>query len=222
MEIIGRIGNFSMPSRSESLWILAIEFSCGRAGRIYSFVLVNWSFDLILRKAFCTFLSIVFVWSWFSFWNCSVSSSSRHFPWLRYFNFEPSFKLRWRHARDLFGSQIPVSTWGFERLGNYFVCKGFAVQTLLRSLEFMIQINLERDTIDNFSWSLSLFMMTTPLPLSASEQQCPLVSLAHLWFFYICKALLFLCTFSHIFRNLVFISCNSISVILPMSFNKPW
>ena len=153
LEIIGRIGNFSMPSRSESLWILAIEFSCGRAGRIYSFVLVNWSFDLILRKAFCTFLSIVFVWSWFSFWNCSVSSSSRHFPWLRYFNFEPSFKLRWRHARDLFGSQIPVSTWGFELLGNYFVCKGFAVQTLLRSLEFMIQINLEHDTIDNFSWS---------------------------------------------------------------------
>ena len=25
---------------------------------------------------------------------------------LRYFNFEPSFELRWRRARDLFGSQI--------------------------------------------------------------------------------------------------------------------
>ena len=24
---------------------------------------------------------------------------------LRYFKFEPSFKLRWRRARDLFGSQ---------------------------------------------------------------------------------------------------------------------
>ena len=34
---------------------------------------------------------------------------------LRYFNFEPSFKLRWCHARDLFESQIPVTTGGFER-----------------------------------------------------------------------------------------------------------
>ena len=25
LEIIGRIGNFSMPSRSESLWILAVS-----------------------------------------------------------------------------------------------------------------------------------------------------------------------------------------------------
>ena len=33
---------------------------------------------------------------------------------LRYFNFEPSFKLRWCRARDLFGSQIPVTTGGFE------------------------------------------------------------------------------------------------------------
>ena len=30
------------------------------------------------------------------------------------FNFEPSFKLRWCRARDLFGSQIPVTTGGFE------------------------------------------------------------------------------------------------------------
>ena len=32
----------------------------------------------------------------------------------RYFNFEPSFKLRWCRAQDLFGSQIPVTTGGFE------------------------------------------------------------------------------------------------------------
>ena len=32
-------------------------------------------------------------------------------------------------------------------LGNYFVCKRFAVQTLLWSLEFVIEINLEHDTI---------------------------------------------------------------------------
>ena len=33
-------------------------------------------------------------------------------------------------------------------LGNYFVCKRFAVQTLLWLLEFVIQINLEYDTIE--------------------------------------------------------------------------
>ena len=33
---------------------------------------------------------------------------------LRYVNFEPSFKLRWCRARDLFGSQIPVTAGGFE------------------------------------------------------------------------------------------------------------
>ena len=46
---------------------------------------------------------------------------------LRYFHFEPSFKLWWCRAHDL--------------------CKKFAVQTLLGSLEFVIQINLENDTI---------------------------------------------------------------------------
>ena len=33
---------------------------------------------------------------------------------LRYFNFERSFKLRWCRARDVFGSQIPLTTGGFE------------------------------------------------------------------------------------------------------------
>ena len=33
---------------------------------------------------------------------------------LRYFNFEPSLKLRWCRAQDLFGSQIPVTTGRFE------------------------------------------------------------------------------------------------------------
>ena len=32
-------------------------------------------------------------------------------------------------------------------LGNYFVCKRFAVHAVLWSLEFVIQINLERETI---------------------------------------------------------------------------
>ena len=83
---------------------------------------------------------------------------------LRYFNFEPSLKLRGCRARDLFGSQIPVTRGGFELqipciqsrylthgwpsgLGKDFVCKRFAVQTLLWSLEFVIRVNLEHDTI---------------------------------------------------------------------------
>ena len=33
------------------------------------------------------------------------------------------------------------------RLGNYLVCKRFAVQTLLWPLEFVIQTNLEHDTM---------------------------------------------------------------------------
>ena len=32
---------------------------------------------------------------------------------LWYFNFEPSFKLRWCRAQDLFGLQTPVATGGF-------------------------------------------------------------------------------------------------------------
>ena len=38
---------------------------------------------------------------------------------LIYFNFEPSFKLRWCRARELFGSQIPVTTAGFELRISY-------------------------------------------------------------------------------------------------------
>ena len=33
---------------------------------------------------------------------------------LRYFKFEPSYKLWCSRARDLFGSQIPLTTGGFE------------------------------------------------------------------------------------------------------------
>ena len=32
-------------------------------------------------------------------------------------------------------------------LGNYFVCKRFAVQSLVWSLEFVIQVNLDLNTI---------------------------------------------------------------------------
>ena len=36
---------------------------------------------------------------------------------LRYFNSDPSFKLRCCRARDLFGSPIPVTTRGFQWFG---------------------------------------------------------------------------------------------------------
>ena len=48
---------------------------------------------------------------------------------LKYFNFEASFQLRWCRARDL--------TTGHRRI--YIVCKRFAVQILLGSLEFVIR-----------------------------------------------------------------------------------
>ena len=50
-------------------------------------------------------------------------------------------------------------------LGNCFVCKRFTVQTLLRSLEFVIQINLEHDTIAVWnltrSWRSSSYEIIT-------------------------------------------------------------
>ena len=33
---------------------------------------------------------------------------------LRHFNFEQSFKVRWYHALELFGSQLPVTPGRFE------------------------------------------------------------------------------------------------------------
>ena len=78
----------------------------------------------------------------------------------RCFNFEANFKLRWCRGQDLTLSQIPEITGGFElqisciwgsgylthetalwssSLGDYFVSKRLAVQTLLRSLKFVIQ-----------------------------------------------------------------------------------
>ena len=46
-------------------------------------------------------------------------------------------------------------------LGNYFVCKRFAVQTLLGSLKFVIQINLEHDIsqLQN-QWSINIKRIT--------------------------------------------------------------
>ena len=51
------------------------------------------------------------IWTW-----CpkNIFVGRRTLEMLRYFNFEASFKLRWCRAQDLFGSQIPVTTGGFE------------------------------------------------------------------------------------------------------------
>ena len=61
LEIIGRIGNLSMPSPSESLWILVVPWSFPGdepVGYIRLYSLIE-SFDLIFRKAFCTLVSVV-------------------------------------------------------------------------------------------------------------------------------------------------------------------
>ena len=76
--------------------------------------------------------------------------------------------LQWCRARGLFGSQSPVTTVGFElrisciqsrylthqairhdRLDGFGVpeCKRFLVQTVLWSLEFVIQIIIDHDPI---------------------------------------------------------------------------
>ena len=63
----------------------------------------------------------------------------------------------------------PTSPYGLVGLGKYFVCKKFAVQTLLWSLEFVMQINLGHDNIAVWnltqSWSIStlksLFVLKT-------------------------------------------------------------
>ena len=61
----------------------------------------------------------------------------------RYFNFEPSFK--------------PVRPSG---CGNYFICKIFAVQTLLWSLKFVTQINIEYATITVWNLARSCGILT--------------------------------------------------------------
>ena len=61
---------------------------------------------------------------------------------LRYSNFEPRFKLQWCRARDLFESQISVTTFQLKYSvlwpsgsGNYFVRTRFTVHNLLWLLE---------------------------------------------------------------------------------------
>ena len=55
---------------------------------------------------------------------------------LKYFNFKPCFKLRWRRARDLFGSQIPVTTGEFE-LRISCIQSSYTPQTTLNYIELL-------------------------------------------------------------------------------------
>ena len=67
---------------------------------------------------------------------------------MRYFNLEPSFKLRWCRVRHLDRARdLTYWTSWPSGLGNYLLCKRFPAQTLLWSLEFVIRTNLENDTI---------------------------------------------------------------------------
>ena len=49
---------------------------------------------------------------------------------LRYFNFEPSLKLQWCRAQDLFGSQISVTTGEFERRISSILCSYLTNQAI--------------------------------------------------------------------------------------------
>ena len=70
--------------------------------------------DMILHKHDITYFfkrikkTSAFLWRLIhsTFKQCSLM--------LRYLNFKPSFKLPWCRTQDLFGSQIPVTTGGFQ------------------------------------------------------------------------------------------------------------
>ena len=54
--------------------------------------------------------------NWYQIGNrtCYILKVSKFYVEKGYLNFEPSFKLRWCRAQDLFGSQISVTTGDFE------------------------------------------------------------------------------------------------------------
>ena len=68
-------------------------------------------------------------------------------------------------------------------LGSYFVCKRFTVQTLLWSLEFVNQINLEHGTIVYFSTSITNMLFYPPylmlLPLCLGCEFVIQINLEH-------------------------------------------
>ena len=97
---------------------------------------------------------------------------------LRYFKFGSSFKLRWCQSRDLFRSQIPVTTGGFQLPVCCIQSSYLTHKTLLWSLQFAIQINLEQQIIADFrrflqisdicfqSWDIDFFWASVLINLS--------------------------------------------------------
>ena len=69
------------------------------------------------------------------------------------------YKFQWPQEGLNCKSLASLAPYGLVGLGNYFVCKRFAFQTLLWSLEFVIQTTSEHDTIVVWnlarSWSIS-------------------------------------------------------------------
>ena len=83
------------------------------------------SFAYLFFSALCTFsnllrqaksLSILFIY-------CRDHQIQKFLIILRYFSFEPRFKLRLYRARDLLGLQILVTTWGFELRISWIQCR---------------------------------------------------------------------------------------------------
>ena len=68
---------------------------------------------------------------------------------LKYFNFKPSFKLQCKVGNS--GTLNSPNLWP-NGLGNYFVSKRFAIQTLLWSLEFVVQIILRTAPLQFETW----------------------------------------------------------------------
>ena len=64
--------------------------------------------------------------------------------WIASQSLSPVVRDRFRGGEDM--NSLLLVLWP-SRLGNYFLCKRFAFQILLWSLEFVIKINLEHDTI---------------------------------------------------------------------------
>ena len=87
-----------------------------------------------------------------------ISKCSCHHDGLElslYFYYVEILKVRAKFQ----AAMVPCSKLWLIGLGNFFASKRLAVQTLLLSLEFVIQINLDHDTITLLLWFLNFSMI---------------------------------------------------------------
>ena len=70
--------------------------------------------DMILHKHDITYFFKRIKKTCAFLWRLINSTFKQYSLMLRYLNFKPSFKLPWCRTQDLFGSQIPVTTGGFQ------------------------------------------------------------------------------------------------------------